>query len=184
MTVRLTMICQGATRKTIDAAFGREEEPLLDFAPLPRRATSFNRVSCAPGLAARQTATRLGVAAVDDPRLRDLDVGRWTGLQLDDLSRNDPCAFAMWLSDPDSTVHGGESLRNFLVRIGAWMDSVAESDSATLAIASAAVIRAALVHSLQTGPPTFWRIDITPLSRTSLRSNFGRWNLIELARRS
>jgi hypothetical protein len=42
------------------------------------------------------------------------------------------------------------------------------------------VIRAAIVHVIQAQLPSFWRIDVLPLSMTDLRTNGRRWVLRSL----
>ena len=44
-----------------------------------------------------------------------------------------------------------------------------------MAVTHAAVIRAAIVHVIEAGPKSFWRIDVLPLSLTDLRTNGRRW---------
>jgi hypothetical protein len=39
------------------------------------------------------------------------------------------------------------------------------------------VIRAAIVHAIEAGPRSFWRIDIAPLSQTLLTHSHDRWRL-------
>ncbi len=46
-----------------------------------------------------------------------------------------------------------------------------------LAVVEPAVVRAALVHALGLPAPTFWRLDVAPLTATELSGRAGRWNL-------
>ena len=39
------------------------------------------------------------------------------------------------------------------------------------------MIRAAIVYVIQAELPSFWRIDVVPLSQTDLRTNGRRWVL-------
>jgi broad specificity phosphatase PhoE len=45
----------------------------------------------------------------------------------------------------------------------------------TIAVTHPAVIRAAILNSLQSPPESFWRIEIAPLSVTDLRYNGRLW---------
>jgi broad specificity phosphatase PhoE len=47
----------------------------------------------------------------------------------------------------------------------------------TIAVTHPAVIRSTLVHTLQSPPSSFWRIDIAPLSLTDLRWNCRVWTV-------
>jgi broad specificity phosphatase PhoE len=44
-------------------------------------------------------------------------------------------------------------------------------------VTHASIIRAAVVHAIEAGPQSLWRIDIAPLSITRLSGTNGRWNL-------
>ncbi len=46
-----------------------------------------------------------------------------------------------------------------------------------MAVTHAAVVRAAVVVTLDAPPAAFWRIDIAPLTATVLRGGAGRWTL-------
>jgi broad specificity phosphatase PhoE len=61
--------------------------------------------------------------------------------------------------------------------VAAWLDSVTDDASPAVAVTHPAVIRAAILHSLDAPPKSFWRIDIAPTSRTVLHFRNGRWTL-------
>jgi hypothetical protein len=44
-------------------------------------------------------------------------------------------------------------------------------------VAEPAVIRAALVYALKTPPPSYWHVEVMPLSTVTLTGRPGRWNL-------
>jgi len=50
----------------------------------------------------------LGVPVPTDPRLREIDVGRWQGLARDEVQAAEPEAFAAWRAGEDVVVGGGE----------------------------------------------------------------------------
>ena len=58
---------------------------------------------CAPEKRTRQTAELLGLRAEVDPRLSDLDCGRWRGEVLGGVQ---PAELAVWLTEPDRAPHG------------------------------------------------------------------------------
>ncbi|QUR69171.1 histidine phosphatase family protein [Mycobacterium spongiae] len=133
-----------------------------------------------PEQRARQTAQLLGLAATTEPRLADLDCGRWQGQALQGVP---PEELRVWLCDPAQAPHGGESIVNLIDRIAGWLESLesldplSESASRTVAVTHPAVIRAAVLLALDVGPKSFWRIDITPLSRTVMHFRGHRWTL-------
>ena len=65
------------------------------------------RAYCGPEKRTRQTAELLGLHASIDPRLADLDCGRWRG---DVLGGVRPADLTVWLTDPTWAPHGGESM--------------------------------------------------------------------------
>lgn len=139
---------------------------------------------CAPALVARQSAELLGYATFEEPQLRDLDIGRWAGRSLDEVAIAEPEAVATWMTDPDAAIHGGESIRQLLDRVGTWMEHQLERNSSTIGVTHPAVIRAAVVKAVGAPAESFWRVDIAPFSVTTLRGSLGRWNLVELAKRA
>ena len=129
---------------------------------------------CGPEKRARQTAELLGVSAVVDRQLADLDLGGWRGGV---LSRVQPADLAVWLTDPTRAPHGGESVVDLLGRVRGWMDGLASARGRIVAVTHPAVIRAAIVVALDAPPKSFWRIDIAPMSRTVMHLRGQAWTL-------
>jgi broad specificity phosphatase PhoE len=127
-----------------------------------------------PELRARQTAKLLGLDATSEPRLADLDCGRWRGRTLADV---DPDDLAVWLTEPDRAPHGGESIVDLIDRVAGWLASVPEGPARTIAVTHPAVIRAAILRALDIPPKSFWRIDIAPVGQTTLHHRSGCWTL-------
>jgi broad specificity phosphatase PhoE len=131
-------------------------------------------VLSAPEARARETADSLGLAALVDERLADLDCGSWRGRRLDELP---PDELARWLSEPDSCPHGGESIVEVMARVRDWLAHISATTGRTVAVTHPAVIRAALLTVLDASPKSFWRIDIAPASRTTLHFRGSVWTL-------
>ena len=132
-----------------------------------------------PEKRARQTALFLGVQATTEPRLGDLDCGRWRGEELESIQ---PKELEIWLTDPAQAPHGGESIVDLIDRVAGWLASLTEialTDNTlpTVAVTHPAVIRAAVLLALDVPPKSFWRIDIAAVSRTLLHFRNGRWTL-------
>ncbi|SES16699.1 histidine phosphatase family protein [Actinokineospora terrae] len=177
-SLRVVLVSHGATEATRRAGFPLDE-PLLRTA-VEDPGPGFGRVDaalCGPSLRCAQTAAVLGIDAEPDERLRDLDHGDWSGRTLDEVAVADPAGMARWLTDPESAPHGGESVADLARRVGGWLDDRSLELARTVAVTHPAVIRAAIGHALGAGPAAFWRVDIAPLSRTTLRGGPGRWTL-------
>lgn len=173
-SARLTLVSHGMTEALRAARFPLDE-PLearaLDRARAgglraPDRALTDGSARCG------QTAAALGLQATVEDRLADLDTGRWRGLGLDEV---DPADLATWTTDPSSAPHGGESVLALLERTRGWLQDL--PDGRTTAVTHPAVVRAVLVTALAADPASFWRIDVPPLSTTSLHGRDGRWTL-------
>jgi len=181
MTARLDLLAHGATEATRAARFpdddALEASAVSALEALSGRVRPYARVLTAPARAARETATALGFDAEVEAALRDCDYGRWRGLALKDVARNEPDAFAAWLGDPAAAPHGGESIAAMIERTQVWLAQSLAREGATLAMTHAAVVRAAIVNALGAGASAFWRIDVAPLSLARLSGREGRWNL-------
>ncbi|GAB7107174.1 histidine phosphatase family protein [Streptomyces phaeofaciens JCM 4814] len=133
---------------------------------------------CSPTPRSRATGDALGYAPLVQPALRDCDMGRWRGFTLGEAMAREPESVDAWLSDPLATPHGGESLLDFITRVGGWLDTRPVGDGGRIvAVAEPSVIRAALVYALKAPPSTYWNIDVRPLSTTTVTGRGGRWNL-------
>ncbi|WP_028799530.1 histidine phosphatase family protein [Streptomyces sp. 142MFCol3.1] len=136
------------------------------------------RLWVSPAVRCRQTADALGLeGAPDAPELAGLDVGRWRGATLAEVSAEEPEAVAGWLADPGAAPHGGESVRAFCDRVAGWLDGTAQASGRTVAVVEPEVVRAALVRVLGAPDAAFWRVDVPPLTATEFSGRSGRWNV-------
>lgn len=174
---RLTLVSHAMTDAMAAARFP-DDEPLNDHgcrqAAVGFEIKSGTRQLTAPERRTRQTAQLLGLRPVTEPRLADLDCRRWRGRALDDVP---PADLDVWLTDPVQAPHGGESIVDLVSRVAAWLASLADNASNTVAVTHPAVIRAAILTVLDASPNAFWRIDIKPLSRTVLHLRGAAWTL-------
>ncbi|BBZ41881.1 histidine phosphatase family protein [Mycobacterium conspicuum] len=175
--VRLTLVSHAMTDAMAAARFSADE-PLNDSgcrqAAVGFEIKSGTRQLTAPERRARQTAQLLGLRPVIEPRLADLNCGRWRGRALDDVP---PADLDVWLTDPRQAPHGGESIADLVDRVAAWLASLSDNASRTVAVTHPAVIRAAILTALGASPNAFWRMDIKPLSRTVLHRRGSGWTL-------
>jgi len=129
-----------------------------------------------PSLAAKQTADALGVLAIVDLALCDIDHGPWSGRTFADLQATDPVSLAAWMSDPARGAPGGERLEDVGARLADWLDRQAHSMTPVVAVTHPMVIRAMIATALDIPAAATLRIDIAPLSMTVLSFNSG-WRL-------
>jgi broad specificity phosphatase PhoE len=175
--VRLTLVSHAATDAMAAGRFpgdepvnavGRRQAEAVACLVVPGQ----THAVCGPEQRARQTAELLGLRAAVEPRLADLDCGRWRGGTLGSVPSAD---LENWLTDPAGTPHGGESVVDLIDRVAGWLASLGQPRA--VAVTHPAVIRAAILVALDAPPKSFWRIDIAPVGRTVLHLRGGRWTL-------
>ena len=184
LTTRLTLLCHAPTRSAREGGFPAREEPLDEGGM--RKAAAFRLDGPRPTLvvtsaacAARQTADALRLEAMIQPAILDIDHGEWAGRSLAEIHAAQPDALAAWLGDPTRGTPGGETMADVADRLADWLDGLVDQDRHILAITHAAVIRAAIAHTLGVPIGAALRIDIAPLSLTTL--SFTRcWRLQEI----
>jgi len=129
---------------------GRADLPLLESVSvsLPDACRGM-RIVTSPLIRCVQTAALLGAPdAPREPRLAEMDWGRWEGETLgalrarlgDEMRENEARGL-------DFTPLGGESPRILLSRLRAWLEDVSRSRTPTLAITHRGVIRVILAEA-------------------------------------
>ncbi|MCX5402066.1 histidine phosphatase family protein [Streptomyces sp. NBC_00102] len=189
MTLRVTFVSPALNPALREARFAGDGEGPIDDAGERRARAAASAVPCAglhlsgPSERCLCTARALGLPVTAEPRLRDWEMGRWRGRRLSDVAAAEPDGIADWLGDPAATPHGGESMLALIGRVGGWLDSLTgvvgagEAGGRMIAVAEPSVVRAAVVHAVRLPPEAFWRLDVAPLSFTTLTGRSGRWNL-------
>ncbi|MFH9241448.1 histidine phosphatase family protein [Streptomyces anulatus] len=184
MTVRVMLISPAMNAALREARF--DGDAPLDRSGRERARAAADAVPAAgltlsgPSERCRETSEALALAARTEPALSGWDLARWSGRRFDDVAAAEPARISAWLGDPSAAPHGGESLRDLVGRIGGWLDSLGGPDAPGadfLAVAEAAVVRAAVVHGLRLPAEAFWRLDVAPLTLTELSGRSGRWNV-------
>lgn len=177
--VRLTLVSHAMTDAMAAGRFPADE-PLNDVgrrqaaAAIGRDLDRAARQLAGPEQRALQTAELLGLRAATEPRLADLEYGRWRGEQLSDVGSE---ALQSWQTDPAQAPPGGESIVVLIDRVAGWLESLTSNVLPTVAVTHPAVIRAAILFALDAPPKSFWRLDIAPVSRTVMHFRRQAWTL-------
>ncbi|WP_055592089.1 histidine phosphatase family protein [Streptomyces hirsutus] len=173
MTICLTLLCATAGDDTSETIFDDDalkerglSEAGATGAALPRYSVAVRT----PSTRCARTAHALALETTPEPALRDFDYGEWRGRTASEVAATDPYGFSAWLTDPDATPHGGESVRQLCQRITQWLNSLPPDMDHALAVMEPAVTRAALVHALSAPVRTFWHLKVPPLSTVSVTS--------------
>lgn len=183
---RLLLVRHGPTSASERSAFPRDE-PLSGQGHAAAGALRDTlagaldrpRVISSPALRCRQTAAAAGLRPEIEPAIAEADFGSWAGRTLAEIHAIDPDGAALWMTDSSARPHGGESLHDVCVRVGAWLDAQASRES-IVAVTHAGVIKAAVVHALGAPLDAFWRITVAPLSITELMLRCETWELVHL----
>lgn len=127
----------------------------------------------------QETARRIGAGSARlEPGLREIDVGDWTGQQIDEIRSKDEESYLGWRAGL-STPPGGESWPEFVQRIVKTIETerTARCDN-LLVVCHGGVIRAILQHYIGLEPAQI--IPVAPASLSSLRLVEGKPGRLEL----
>ncbi len=151
--MRLILVRHGETVWNAERRLqGHADAPLSERGQeQARRAAAFFAAEPPPGLVvtsdlgrARRTAEILGFTGAEtDPRLREMDLGEWTGRYISDIEAEDRYAYRDWrlgrLTPP-----GGETWEAFRARVGAAIsDVIARAQDDAVIVTHEGVVRAA-----------------------------------------
>ena len=146
-----------------DAGITQAEEAAVQL-----RGLKMSEVLSSPLQRAIQTAEIIGqeagIEVARDPRLIDLQAGKWTGMTYADVAKNEE--YQRFLQQPASErIPGGESLEDVRRRAVAAIDQ-ALRDNATgdaLAIVThAGIIRVLITHYMGSPPANYHRVRVSP----------------------
>lgn len=110
---------------------------------------------------ARDTAAYLaasaGVPVTLDERLREMDVGEWSGLTREEISRRFPETYAAWLNGEDVRREGGENMAELQVRVAASLgEHLADPDRGRVVVVTHGGTARVAVLSLLGLPVDCW----------------------------
>lgn len=156
--LRIAFIRHGPTQWNDEGRLqGQQDIPLSEAGRLgmsalrPPAGFESVRAFVSPLSRARETARLLGLAnAVVDERLSEHGWGSWEGLTREEiLARDGQDAFERAGRGIDFTPFGGESTRELVARVGAFLRDVAKDEGDAIAIAHRGILRTA--YTLATG---------------------------------
>ena len=99
---------------------------------------------------ARLVGERLGVSVTQDPRLDEMRLGVWEGRTEDEVARDFPEVYALWLSRPDEVrLEGRETLGQVAARVMAAVADAGAARQPVLLMTHVAPIRVAVLSVLR-----------------------------------
>ncbi len=182
-STRLILICRGAVsgKGVFGARLPLEPGQRTAAGTLAGFAHGAEAVMSAPETSARETTEALAPQGFEiDPGLSDMDCGAWEGETLAAVAATQADALAAWMSDPQAAAPGGASVADMHRRAGLWLDERLRRGGKIVAVTHAAMIRAMALHVLDAPLQSFWKIDVAPLSVSTLTSDGRRWAIRSL----
>jgi len=177
---RITFITHAATLEQKSGMFPADETidetTIAKLTALRWGSPKVQRAWASPETRARQTAIALDLSPAEAPELRECDFGAWAGRSLEQVYSEDSTGASSWLGDLGAAPHGGESYRQLIARVGAWLDEQQGTGHA-IVVTHASVVRAVILHALNAPEEAFRRVEVAPLTVTDLRLNGKSWHL-------
>jgi broad specificity phosphatase PhoE len=188
----LILVRHGRTDAKLDLCLGQADLPLSTrgFTDVQQLAATWDQAAprflfCSDLRRAQQSAqvfaAKFAIEPLIDPRLREVDFGRWNGRHWNDVMQADNSRYRHWLENwviqeaPD-----GESFADVLRRTGAWLAALLGStgdEDCVLAVAHAGSIRAVLCHALGLPPGRALSIGIEHARASRLRYANGQFEV-------
>ncbi len=126
----------------------------------------------------RDTAAGLDLPFRTDPRLREIDLGRWSGLTGAEAAERFPAEDRAWRAGEDVRRGGGETYREVAARAGTLLDEIraeglpTEPDGLIVFVLHGGTGRSLIGHVLELPPELWWHFG--PLANC-------RWSQLRLA---
>jgi broad specificity phosphatase PhoE len=181
MIRRITLLATARTAAQRETRFPRDDDEIEAIPDGQVRAVlgalgDVRAVLGGPERRVAQTAAALGLVYDTHSDLAGWCTGGWAGRRMTDVATADPRRFEAWRTDPTACAPDGESLTALLDRAGRWLDDCV-ADGRVLAIADNSAVRAVLLHVLGAPSPSFWRVDVRPLSTTVVQGDGSTWRV-------
>lgn len=171
----------GETRLNVERRFrGRADPPLSEDGRIQARrlgaalaTPNVPVILSSPRLRARETAAAIaehaGAPYEVDPRLDDVDYGKWTGLTAAEAKARWPELYTDYVDDPALVrFPGGESIENLAARAGEVLLAPARSEAAAVFVTHDIVIRVLLCAVLGCPLRAMHQLRIDLASSTAL----------------
>ncbi|WP_201157589.1 histidine phosphatase family protein [Rhodobaculum claviforme] len=144
-------VCYGRTDLDLGPCFAAEAARLADALPPVTQVVTSPLSRCHRLAQAIATARALPLRI--DPRLIEMDFGRWEGVAWDAIPRAEIDAWAADLLH--ARPHGGETVAEMATRAAAALADLARGPSPVLAVTHAGILKA--VHATRDGPEAWHR---------------------------
>jgi alpha-ribazole phosphatase len=140
---------------------------------LPAGAT----VLASPARRTRETAAALGLAAIQEERLREQNFGAWTGRRHAELEAEMGAAYhEFWRRPATNRPPGGESFADQIERVRECLLALPAGDA--VLVVHSGTVRAALAIALDVAPESVLPFVVDPLSLTRIDRLAAGWRVV------
>lgn len=174
----LTLVSAGATLAGKRGLFPAHD-PLTASSLAKAKNLMLDTRSCeiwnGPDRASRETAEAMGLLSVTEHLLSDVDYGQWAGRTISDVADQEPERFQQWIAGappPD-----GCGVQDMSIRIHRWLFGHLHRRGRSIAIVSPNVARACLLTVLGVPLNELFRLDVRPLTVSTMTSNGQSWRV-------
>ncbi|BCO09168.1 phosphoglycerate mutase [Desulfolithobacter dissulfuricans] len=181
MAVQLRLIRHGRTVAP-DGVFVGSRDVALEPGARDRlqRLRPLLEPHCGPVYVSPMRRTRETLEAVDpgwapqqirmDPRIREIDFGRWEMSSFAEISRRDPDLLDGWAEYGDFVFPEGEAVADFTARVGGFLAAVQQGpEREVVAITHGGVIRTMICLALGLPVRHYLLFDVQPGTMTELK---------------
>ena len=169
-------LLQGQADLPLSSLGHRQARALADRLLKAHRRTPFSALVSSDLMRTRETADSIGMALnlrIDlDRRLREIDIGAWAGLNLEQIAAKFPAEYALWQDrHPDMRRGGGESYQDAHDRITPTLTEISEQHPGKriLVVTHGGVLRAYLAGLMGLSLGRIWHLSIGNSSITRVR---------------
>jgi len=144
-------VCHGQSQVDLAESPAAAAAAIVDELSWKARLDSFNVAWSSPWnqtrLVAQHLAEELGIEHREDTRLSEMRFGDWEGKSYSEIRAEQPEKFQMWMETwLTEGAPGGETVEDFLNRVGSWFAEFKEQSKSGLMISHSGTIRALLHH--------------------------------------
>lgn len=180
MVTQLYLLRHGPTVVEDGSLVGSSDVPVsgkgfAHLSSLVRVLNSMDAWYCSPLIRARQTMDKIktfGVSIADyqiEPKLQEINFGRWELKTFKDIASDDPEAVIAWQEYSNFVFPGGESIHDFTSRVQCMLDTFVNSEHQRIGIIShGGVIRTMICLALGISSHNYLLFDVKPASLTIL----------------
>lgn len=169
-------VLQGQADLPLSPLGHRQARALADRLLKAHRRTAFSALVSSDLMRTRETADSVGMALnlrIDlNRRLREIDIGTWSGLNSEQIASTFPAEWAMWQGrDANMRRGGGESYQDAHDRITPALNEIAEQHPGgrILIVTHGGVLRAYLAGLMGLPLGRIWHLSIGNTSLTRVR---------------